>query len=732
MSFINQGIALVTTGLKVSSAINKITNGLSQGIIPDLGKTSDKQGQSVKGLPNELEQFASYTPLWTLACLTPAQFNDPLAYRGSPAALKNIVFSSAGRYDSQRTATASGTPEYFVNNFLMTTIVTASQKTGNTNAISFSFDIYEPYSMGLFLQSLQIAALNAGHSTYLEAPYVLRLDFAGYTDDGKLFQGVRPRYFTVKLTKVEFDVTESGSNYKVEAIPFNHQGYGSVINKTYNDIAIEADKNKPVTVKQLLVEGENSLCAVLNRAEQDLVLDEKQLIANVYEIQFPQTSDELFNTGSSGSVNGATINPSSLGRRSVGGATSSENNFGENPISESDMGLDAGDGGNFTFKKETDVIDETTGKVQRDKMTVDPKNRKFQFAQGETITAIIHKIVIASNYAVKSLSKPPSPEGLIDWFKIDAQIQLLGFDDKRGEYAKKIIFRVYPYKVHQAVFSNPTSAPPGYGQLEKLIAKKYEYIYSGQNNDILRFDIKINNLFFTGATPKSEKDSSTNANVDQKSSGEKTGKTTKTEVGAAASAALASNTGSARLLKDPGLLNVDGSPSGNETTEQMVAKTFQKAFLDNTTELVNVDLEVLGDPYWLVDSGIGNYFASVSADNKLTTADNTMNYEGSDVYIYVSFKSPTDVNERTGLYDFPNNNQESVFSGIYKVITVDNTFNDGVFKQKLACLRMPLQASDFDNTRQPVDVNNTPAIIIGEEAPPKTTVTDPEELYGPF
>jgi hypothetical protein len=142
--------------------------------------------------------------------------------------------------------------------------------------------------------------------------------------------------------------------------------------------------------------------------------------------------------------------------------------------------------------------------------------------------------------------------------------------------------------------------------------------------------------------------------------------------------------------------------------------------------LISVDLEILGDPYWMVDSGIGNYFAPTSSENKLTTNDGTMNYESGDVYIYLTFKTPSDINEISGLYNFPDGGSESPFGGIYKVIQCENTFNDGTFKQKLKTIRMPRQPSDFDGTSQKVNPKTTAAISIGDPAPPKIGLTDDE------
>lgn len=723
MSFIEKATALVTTGLKASSAVNLIKGGIPQTFQPLLGKTSGEQGRNVRGLPNDLEQFASYTYLFTFSALTSRQFNTPASYRNSPSELKHIVFASAGRYDSQRTVIEGGRkPEYFVDNFQIASVISASQKTGNSNAISYSFEVFEPYSMGLFLQSLQLAALDSGAKSYLQAPYVLKVDFLGFTDDGKLFQGIASKYFTVKLKKVTFDTNESGSNYKVECIPYNHQGYSNTIDTAFTDIAIFADKGKPVTVKHLLSEGENSLCAVMNRRQEVLVASNKITYPDEYVIEFPESVDQLINREVPDAPDSATITPDSPPARSVGSEISRTIDYGNSAIGNADMGITAESGGNYTFTREEDSIDAKTGVIQRNSMIIDPKNRKFHFPQKEKLTHIITQIILSSQYATDAITKDPDAQGFIDWFKIDIQFQLKEFDDKRGEYAKKIIFRVLPYKVNVSIFSNPTSAVPGYQELEKIIAKQYQYIYTGQNNDIIKFDIQINNLFFSGTNPSPEIQSGTAANVSQVGIGEKNPDKTSTPTGPSGDAAVASNTGSAAVKPDPSRLSDTPNPKGHETSAELVAKSFHQAFLNNSSDMINIDLEVIGDLYWVIDSGIGNYFSSKSDTGKQINKDGSANYEGSDVYIYISFRTPTDINERNGLYDFPNGGKESPFSGIYKVVRCDNTFNSGTFTQKLKCIRLPKQAKDFDNAAQPTDTGTLKQVNVEGEAPSKSNI----------
>ena len=149
-------------------------------------KSNTTAASAKKNLPslvkNPMEVFASSNILWTMACLTPEQFNDPKLYRNTPGALKNLVFSSAGRFDADRVSTFFGSPEYYINNFVMQTVIGANEATGNSNAVKFSFDIIEPHSMGLLLQSMQTAAIKAGYLSYLDnAPFVLRMDIQGFT-----------------------------------------------------------------------------------------------------------------------------------------------------------------------------------------------------------------------------------------------------------------------------------------------------------------------------------------------------------------------------------------------------------------------------------------------------------------------------------------------------------------------------------------------------------------------
>jgi len=600
--------------------------------------------------------------------------------------------------------------------------------------VKFEFDIVEPHSMGLLLQSMQSAAINAKYLSYLDnAPFVLRMDIQGFNQLGQDLSTIKPKFFVLKLVGIKFSVNESGSTYKVDAVPYNHQGFSSAINTTYSDVKLFAEGRGHVF--DILASGTGSLVNFLNNIEEKLLKDKEIEKKDEYVIQFPiLSSDWKSSAGSQEEIKRATADPNALDSVKAAVLASmikiDPQLLDQNSIASAGFGFDQSSGGRPLFKRAGDQYDEKTGVMKRDGMTINPKQRAFQFAQAQSITSIINQIILSSEYAQEALDpKRLTPQGFIKWFKLDVQMELLDLDELTGDYAKKITFRVVPYLVHQSIFSNATAAPIGYNELLKDVVKEYQYIYTGQNVDILSFNVQINNLFYAGANPKQESDAAKTATQDQKP-GENKISSTATKKGQATEV-QATNTGRARPKRDPRLLAGYKGGSDQKSVEQNVAENFQQVFVSgNSADLVTIDLEILGDPYWLVDSGFNNYFASARSPTAQITDDGTMNYESGNVYIYLTFRTPIDVNTTTGLYDFSQVGEESPFGGIYRIVLCENTFVDGNWKQKLKCVRMPgpqgpeTVKSLTDKTAPVTTKADTPATEIGPKEPPKTSLID--------
>lgn len=703
-----------------------ITEGAT--VIPDLLKSKSNPAENKNAsnlIKNPLEQFASMSPLWTLAVLTKEQFNNPSSYRNSPGDLTNIVFSSAGRFDKpQRQSTYYATPEYFVDNFVMTSIIAPTKKTGNSNATRFEFEVFEQYSMGLFLQSLQAAAVAANYANYLNnAPYVLRLDFQGYDDKAAPVTSVKSKFFIMRFVNVTFQVTEAGSLYKVEGVPYNEMGFNSNIDVSYNDLTLVPGPTN--TVEELLNSGDRSLAKGLNEIEKKLLDSGRIRVPDKYIIEFPEKSSDFTPSAIPRVESRSTSDPNEPPQTFVKGKTAPvDTKFTVNPLGKSQFIFDQSSGGNFPFPYAGDVYDEATGLIQKYKMSIDPKKRTFFFAQSQKISHIINQVMLATDYARAAMLPANMENGFIKWWRLDVQIELSEYDDLVGEYARIFRYRVVPFKVHHTIFSNINAAPIGYDKLIPRICKEYNYIYTGQNSDIIKFDIQLDNAFYKAISSSPEQLSGKNSNPDLGGSTQPANKTTSQGEGLTP-AMQTTNTLRARNFKDPNESKGFKGGAGNAgNTEQRVAEQFHRAFLEGY-DMVKVDLEILGDTYWMIQSGQGNYFSPAAYEGALVNEDGSLNYEDGDMFVSLKFRTPVDVNTAEGTHTFAGGaGSESEFSGVYRVVQCETRCFDGLFKQHLECLRMPGQTGDFKSGEKVTqDKTTSPAIAIGPDGTPNTSLS---------
>ena len=687
------GVARVVTGATETLASCNISDLANLGDIDFYSLAGFQQRSNADGPPYEniLEQFASYAPLWTLACLSPEQFNDPSLYRGKPGALENVVFSSAGRFDGQRTQTIVGAPEYFVNNFDLKATLAATHTSGNTNVINMSFDVFEPYSMGFFIQSLQAAAINAGYPNYLGTPYLLKLEFVGHKDNGQMFGSSEAlnKYFVIQFKKVNFTTNEGGSTYKCEAVPANHIGFTNIAQQIPNDVKLRGEN-----IKEMLVAGNTSLCSILNKEQIDKVKAKTQDLNDSYVIVFPEKWNDPVGLPGAGAEQfeetlRAILDLAQPESSPIKGRTGQDSqSFGDGIIGNSSLGFGATSGGNINFGFENDVTDEATGLIKRNNLTIDPKQREFSFAQNTSIQNIIQEVILSSEYAKNAID--PSKldnEGRISWFRVDVQIKIGDYDLKRNTRQRTYIFRVLPFKIHSSVFRNPTANPPGYPALNKIIGKEYKYIYTGQNNSVLKFDIQVNQLFHTGKQRTAPENSASVANPAQNQTAEEPDQTYEVPDTDTADAATTVDGAAAYGDKEMTKQTTKGG-YGAQTVARRVAETMKNAILNQGTgDMTKISLEIVGDPYWLSDSGMGNYIGDEYEGQPylMREAGGSVNYQGADTHIRIIFRTPVEPNLGTsgvgGLYNFPPNEPISPYSGIYKVLHVNNKFNDGMFKQ---------------------------------------------------
>jgi len=731
------GISQVLQSKMSQSPFMKGLTGFASGI-------SALSGSGLSGKqPNMLESFASYNYIFTLGCLTDTELNFPdLTYRYRDP-LITIIKSGGGDLRGSRTIyERNGKTEYFIDDIEIETIVAGNPGSRSTNATSINFQVSEPYSMGLFLQALQIAALSAGHKNYIEAPYVLSVEFKGYNDAGRPMTARQGRrIFPLKFVNIEFEVTEGGSVYAVQAIPFHEEALKDQVQTTRNDITFHGR-----TVAEMLQWGFQSLTANVNEK-----LLEGQKVGNAdrsdqYIIMFPtekssalesatfaagqeagndsattagnggasaqgelrELTDEQLQrlyesaTGvlngkmnmadfeaSLGEERGIILKRSNLGEsiREYADKDENINNIGQSIIVKSRL-----DSGKKPMGKAKDCESEDTpGKIDRCKVQPSDDARVMTVSSGKKFQDIIEEVVLLSDFGRNIASAKPDDNGMLDWFRIETNVyQSSSYKnvDQTGKPPRIFVFRVVPYLVHHSKFRAPTEKSKGIEQLKYIACKEYNYIYTGKNKDIINFDINFNHAFFTsiaGDYGQKTADSLTAASG---------AKVAGNKVASPGAAEADSNT--TEMTKQNASINA-GNPADAAGPmvhpESVIARNFNEALMNSPVDLVTLDLEIWGDPFYIADSGMGNYSAPAGPTPNINS-DGTMDYQTGEVDIEINFRTPIDY---AGSYmEFPGGGYGPVgqFSGLYQVLFCANKFSKGQFTQTLQTIRRPKQDSD--------------------------------------
>ena len=663
-------------------------------------RASDPQVDIPVPFPNPLSAFASFNSVITFSCITPTATRKPLeTYKAG--FIGEIVLRSAGAGStSQETAMTSrdnpsGQYDFYIDNLDINSIINFNKQTKGSNATDISFEVVEPYSMGVFLQACELAARKNGWGNgYLDAVFLLTIEFVGFDENGDKIGVINTtRHIPMTIRDISMTVKHSGARYIVKGHPSNELPLDNNYRLFDVDLAVSGK-----TVQEVLQSGEFSLQTIINKRLQEF--SEKEKVPTAFDeivIVFPKAGDFSINSDDDEEEDNGAVNSTST-TITVSRKTSASNLIQDtetlNEIGLSEMDFDSTTGGESRVNKQNDVQEDPKKPVVRNKVVYDAKTRQFIYSQGTSIINAISSIMVNSKYCKNNISeRKVDKNGMINWFKIETQVDYQ--TPKPGNIGasslpKLLIFKIVPYKVHSAPYSAPSAPEKGYDQLKNEVAKVYDYIYTGQNTEILNFEIDFKHAFFNSIAADQNKMNKTLVTNGQQSS------------------TAGSNTSSKTLDNTPEVknpftgntrpgrnLDVDPDDGGtiSEDEKTRLAKTFQRALYESETDLVNATITIMGDPYFLADSGMGN-FSNTGSGRFNVTDSNAMDYQSGEVDIIVNFKTPLDYDQDTGIMTFGNNEVVEQFSGLYRVDFVNNRFSRGKYTQELKMQRRPKQTAE--------------------------------------
>lgn len=670
---------------------------------------------------NPLHKYASYNYRWRFGILGPGSIDNPEGYRENGPDI--TIIQSGGAEDKTITTYAEQrlgvNVEYYIDDFTSEYLVVPNPGTSFSNAIKFEFKVYEPLSVGLFFQTIKLAVTDAGYpssQSYLDVPFLLELDFIGYDDQGNTLTGpdlgIAKHSLAIYLTNVTFNVDQSGATYTVTALPWNHQALIDNNQRIPTDIKIAGD-----TVEAMLHGSAVSLTSELNRIQENIESSQDgqpraRIASNRYHIVFPasaggtnapeilsirdrarlvaesteRTLDRVdqINAGTYQRLTGEELLMAQPVVRTSSATSSADINYiGNSPIISDFEAY-----GTNPFGIEQFVFDEGSDEAgdeiyTRGTLTIDANTREFQWSIGTKIEKIISDVILASEWGLNLINQQPDSNGDVEWFKIHVESRIRSTEEmlNSGSPALDFYYIVAPFRIDASVFA-ASHADQSYTPKIADCVKSYQYLYTGLNSDIINFEINIDNAFYREAFRSNEGNIDNSANA---GSGVTTGPVD------AHFARNGINTGdNVNINATTQITSVGGETSGSgaRTSRKEVADLFARAVLNSDIDMVQLDLKIWGDPYYFMDTDVGNY-RSPSGNNPNITFDGKINPTDNEVYILIQFKSAVDYNGNLLQMDPVN-----LFSGIYKVVTFTNEFSNGMFTQNLQLLRMPNQETE--------------------------------------
>lgn len=717
--------ALSTVGSAIGAGLSGISN-----IVGNILSGAVSQVTAKLPMPNMLSPYASYNCIFTLSVLDDDTYNFPdksyMQGRTAKGGPLPIILKSGHGDPANRPNTIYGKHDFIIDDVVIDSII-GWERGNNTNATNVSFKIIEPYSMGMFLMSLQTAAYQNGHKNWKDAPYLLTIEFEGAMQNG-IMQTIpyTKRCMPIKLTDMTMNTDQKGSVYDVKALPYNESAFGKTVSGFKNDVSISG-----TTVQEALQTGEKSLQAIINSRYKQIAKDNGIEVPDEIVILFPidTASETNAPAGSEETKDSATTNTSSNDvEKKLGLSRSSDNGTlvqkkeQVNIIGQSVLGFDNSRKGTTPMAKDDAVYDTKSGIFKRGNITIDPKANDFKFSQDSDIINAINQIIMSSKYPADSLNPANiTPEGFREWWRVESQVYVKTSDanlTSTGVKPKIYVFRVVPYKAHTSKVLPPNTTAPGMDQLMKQAVKKYSYMYMGSNTEVLKFEIQYSGSFISTMAADGGLKSMDVATGDQQSVSDKDPDgnikplPAGTEPPKPGQGVVGAQVSYSAVKARTDLLG----GGGPETEAQRAARLFHDAITEGV-DMQNINMEIMGDPFWIAQSGQGNYTAQSTQYINLNK-DATVNYQNGEVDIIVEFRTPSDINQATGLYNFNAPVGVAQFNGLYAIKNVVSKFSAGKFTQVLQGMRRKGQPQDNPkSTPDPTKTYNTstPSTVKSEE-----------------
>ena len=615
---------------------------------PNNSVTAGVTNSAVEGLigartHNPLSKIADYTYNLTLAYASPDSYNRWVEGDKSAVANAPVIIRSGG---TNKKRAPGFELDVFMDELEIDTRISSKEQGSATNSVGFKFKIFEPFG---FSVPNSLAKLRDKGYVGLESfrgVFFLTVKFYGWGTTNFENEGttntppeLHERTFGIDIIKVNFKLDRGLVVYEVSAV----QAQNKVAQGNKGEIKVNKTV-QGVSVYDLLAGGGKnstketfSLVDALNKEEQEAVRNGKAEVANVYKIKI--LDDDIAN---------AELIPGQVWAK------------GKSPMAPIDNSAQVNS--QLSFNNDTKFTNK--------------KMKQVTFTAGTPIVKAIDNIIGQSSYVRNALTgtkeeeeiDPNNPKTNINknpnkklsWYNITPVIKFKttgtgpdGKDKYRNDYAYEITYIVQRYEVPylKSVYADKTEKY--YGPY-----KRYQYWYTGQNTEVLSFDINYDYAYQVD-TP-----------ADSVSTKVK-------DVPAAL--------GGTAIAVKPASADKSGRSEGTNEESNSI-----RSWLYSPGDTVKWNLAILGDPDYLMPPHTGS------------VVEQMLNWYGEDfainpgvgqVFIEIDFKQASDYDKNTGLLktddkikfmDYPSEMNPQPKGFVFYVVKVVSTFSRGRFEQRLS------------------------------------------------
>ncbi len=617
---------------------------------------------------NPLHRFASYSYVWSLWWLDLDDLSNLNACIDVDSALNYkltkksfVIAQDSGVYPKQRQPNTLGL-NYHIQDVQFETVIAPNKVSRSSNMVQGGLTIIEPYGV-TFVDNLVAASFDGTkYTNYCDRPYLLQLEFRGYDDNGdettQFNKSIYTKRFPIRITTMKIDVTNRGAEYKLQFTPWGTLAHTAEYGTTPKNFNITAG-----TVKEFFEE---------------------------FQRQYRMFQYEDIVAGNRQEADGLVFD------------------------------IDATIGNSKIVYEKNVSLDRANPKVKN----IDLSKNSFGIPRGTPIVDVITRVMAHSDYllnlqlGLEKTNKSGKQTDIFNAFKTLTQVELLSestgqknaFDVRRNAYAKTVTFKLHQYSSWKG--NHP--ALPLYSDSIPYTVKSYNYYYTGKNNDIL--DLKLNFdqtyhstvLAYTQAVAATDNSQNTKAEKSLLTNEFKRRINLNPAIFTALSPALGLVPNVTPLRYRLVVANQNlttGMNTINRPAAQVGADVIDSIYNSLTNaNMVDVQMTIVGDPS-LIKQDDWLYIPSPNRSTNYcddsTAADYADKYghlrmDRGEVIATLTINSPVDIDidiENQGLvYPQPQYSQ-SLFSGQYIIVRIENRFSGGKFEQVLHMAR--ILNSDF-------------------------------------